>query len=329
MIRYFFKKLLSTSAWFVGSIFVLLTITFFASEFNPVDPVLSVIGENASQEVYKKECKNLGLDKPMYLRFGRYIKRCVSGDFGKSVLTGMSVSQDLLRVFPVTLDVATLALFLGILISLPLGVVCAFYGGALDRWISSIAFVGHSAPNFLIGYTILMFSLLFAGGGGSHDTTVLSALLFGEFSKALDALWSIWPPVMTLAFLSSSYIVRMMRGFTLDEKAENYFITAKIKGLSSVYIFFKHLLPNIWPRLIPVLAFSYTSMLEGSIVTEMVFALPGQGSYLVRAVLNHDDPAIMGSTIVIGASIFLVNIIADLAVLLSQPFVRARERKVS
>lgn len=329
MMVYILKKTISMVLWFVGSILFLLTLTFFASCFSPVDPVLTVVGNEATQAVYDKEYQRLGLDQPAIVRLGSYMKRCFKGDFGVSVSTGTSVWQDLCRVFPVTMDVATLALLLTILISVPLGAMSAFYGGALDRCVSAITIVGHSLPNFLVGYAVLMLSFALSSKGGfvAEKTTVFGALFAGDYDACLSMLRILWPPVVTLAYLSSSYVVRMMRGFTLDEKGENYFVTAKIKGLSSMRIFFKHLLPNILPRLIPVLALTYTTLVEGSIVTEMVFALPGQGSYLVRAVMCHDDPAILGSTIFIGAAIFSVNVFSDLMVVFLQPGLGIRKDK--
>ena len=315
------KKTISQVLWFVGSLLFLLMLTFFASSFNPVDPVLNLVGENASQAVHEKERKQLGLDKPIPVRFVHYLKQCLQGDFGVSVSTGTAVLDDLKRVFPVTLDIATLALLITILIGVPLGAICAFFGSSLDRWVSAFTIVGHSAPNFLVGYAVLILSFSFTTCSGfvAEKTTVFRALWSGDYTACLNMLQILWPPVVTLAYLSLSYVVRMMRGFTLDEKGENYFLTAKIKGLSNRYVFFKHMMPNILPRLISVLAFIYTFLLEGSIVTEMVFAIPGQGSYLVRAVMFHDDPAIMGATIFIGIAIFSVNIFADFLSMLLQP----------
>jgi len=322
------QKTINAVAWFALTLFVLLTVTFFASEFNPIDPVLALVDEKASEAVYQKEKKRLELDQPVYVRYGRYLRNSLKGNFGKSFLTGHFVSQDLKRVFPLTLELATLALIIGVLVSLPLGALCAFYArGRVDRWISIVTFVGHSAPNFLIGYAILIISLKLSMSCGNvmpSDLSIFRSLLVGDIEKFRNTIGVLLPPAIALSYFSASYIVRMMRGFTLDELSENYYITAKIKGIAPLRIFFKHLLPNILPRLIPVLTFSYTALLEGSIVTEMVFALPGVGSYLVRSVLNHDSPAIMGTTIMIGAAILLVNMLADLLVVMVNPWLRHR-----
>ena len=323
---FFLKKAVSSFLWFLCSMGLLLAVTFLASDFNPVDPALAIIGDTASQEVYQKQRALMALDRPFVERLFSYIKLSMMGEFGVSFTTGRSVLEDIKTIFPLTIDLSSLALLLSLLISVPLGSVCGYWARRpFDRWISAITFVGHSAPNFLIGYIILMLFLYMRGPSlmESH-TSIFVSLFSGNFTQVWDVLYALWPPALTLTYLSSSYIVRMMRGFTMDEKGERYFITAKVKGLSTFRIFVKHLLPNIWPRLVPVLAFAYTALLEGSVITEMVFALPGLGSYLVHAVLYHDEPAIMGTTIAIGVAVFTVNMLADLCTVLVQPWLRVR-----
>ncbi|MCY4414516.1 MAG: ABC transporter permease [Alphaproteobacteria bacterium] len=315
-------RFLKHTYWFVFSLLILLLFTFVMSVMNPVDPVIALIGESATQEIYDATAKSLGLDKPVIIRFCYYVKGLLSGDIGVSFLTKKPVWQDLQRVLPLTLELATIALLFGIFIGIPLGVLCAFKKGRLDKIVRSFVFIGHSVPNFLIGYGVLMLALSMGQSGlhlGDMQTGLIRSLIRRDWNALAESWLILWPPAVLLAYIALAYITRMMRGFVLHEISAQYMITAKIKHLSFTRVFFVHMMPNIMPRLLPVLILSYTQLLEGSVITETVFSLNGIGSYLVRAVLAHDETAIMGTTLIVGVIVLSCNFLVDTFVDMSYP----------
>lgn len=320
------------------TIFGLLLVTFVIARVIPIDPVLAVVGDNAKADVYDAARAALGLDKPLWQQFAVYVGKVFSGDLGKSVLTSNLVVDDIKRVFPATLELATLGTLIGVALGIPLGVLAAVYQG---RWPDQIARVvglfGYSIPVFWIGLMgLLLFyaKLGWVGGPGRIGVAyqdfvtpmtgvlMIDAAIQGEW----EAFWDAWShlilPSAVLGLFSLAYISRMARSFMITELQQQYVIAARVKGMSEFRVIWRHALRNAFVPLITVIALSYAHLLEGSVLTETIFAWPGLGRYITNSLLNADMNAVLGGTLVVGAVFIGVNLLSDILGRLVDPRTR-------
>lgn len=306
----------------------LLFITFIIGRVMPVDPVLSIVGESASKETYDAAYKAIGLDKPLIVQFATYIWDVVTGDFGVSLLNARPVADDIKRVFPATLELATLGTLIGVFVGVPLGVIAAVKRGSwIDQIARVLALVGYSMPIFWLGLVSLLvfYGILgWVGGPGRvgifyvdivpevTGMILVDSLLDRNWEVFRDALSHIILPALLLGYYSLAYISRMTRSFMLEQLSSEYITTARVKGLSERAVIWRHALGNIKVQLITVIALSYAGLLEGSVLTEIIFAWPGIGSYITTALLSADMNAVMGGTVVVGLVFVCLNIFSDL-----------------
>lgn len=316
----------------------LLVVTFLIGRVIPIDPVLAVVGDNASAEVYNNARVELGLDKPLLVQFGIYLAKIFQGDLGISNLTGNPVFSDIATVFPATLELATLGTLIGVLIGIPTGVAAAVYKGKWpDHLARVVGLFGYSVPLFwlgLMGLLLFYARLGWVGGPGRLSvaysdllTPVTGVILFdaamqGEWEIFRDAFSHLILPAALLGFFSLAYISRMTRSFMLTELQQQYVITARVKGLSEGRIIWRHALRNAVAPLVAVIALSYATLLEGSVLTETIFAWPGLGRYITNSLLGADMNAVLGGTVVVGAVFIGVNILSDIAGRLFDPRTR-------
>jgi len=316
----------------VGSIAVtmlgLLMITFIIGRVMPIDPVLSVAGERASKEVYDQVYLELGLDKPIFVQFLYYLWDVVRGDFGMSLLNARPVTEDIKRVFPATMELASLGVIIGIVLGVPLGVLAAVRRGSwIDQIARFVALVGYSMPIFwlgLMGLLVFYGILGWVGGPGRvgifyvdvvpsiTGMILIDSLIDGNWEVFKNAFSHIVLPASLLGYYSLAYINRMTRSFMLEQLSSEYVITARVKGLSEWQVVWGHAFRNIRVQLITVIALSYANLLEGSVLTEIIFSWPGIGSYITTALLSADMNAVLGGTVVVGFIFILLNILSDL-----------------
>jgi peptide/nickel transport system permease protein len=305
----------------------LLFVTFIIGRVMPVDPVLAIVGERASQEIYDAAYKSLGLDKPLMVQFGIFLKQIAQGDFGISNLTARPVSEDILRVFPATLELATVGTIFGVLFGVPMGVMAAVNEGKWqDQVVRFVGLFGYSMPIFWIGLVglIIFYGLLdWVGGPGRLDVyyedvipvvtglILIDSLIEGDIDIFWNAFSHIILPASILGYYSLAYISRMTRSFMLEQLSQEYITTARVKGLSERTVIWRHALGNVMIPLITVIALSYANLLEGSVLTEIIFAWPGLGSYLTTALLSADMNAVIGGTVVVGLIFVGLNLLSD------------------
>lgn len=305
----------------------LLAITFFIGRVVPIDPVLAVVGDRAPHAVYEAARLEMGLDRPLIVQFADYVGNVLAGNLGMSVSTGRPVAEDLARVFPATLEMATLGILIGVLLGVPMGVYAASRQGSLvDQFIRVVGLLGYSIPAFwlgLVGLALFYARLQWVGGPGRVDVfydgmvdpvtglLLVDSLLAGEPEIFFNALSHIVLPAAVLGFFSLAYIARMTRSFMLDQLAQEYITTARVKGVPERLVLWRHAFRPILVPLITVIALSYAGLLEGSVMIETVFSWPGIGNYLTTALLNADMNAVLGATLVIGAVFIGINKISD------------------
>jgi peptide/nickel transport system permease protein len=327
---------------FIGSILLtflgLTAVTFFIGRVMPIDPVVAIVGDRASSVTYERVKLELGLDKPLYEQYWKFLTDILQGDLGISVTTSQPVLQDILHFFPATWELATIATIIGVAFGVPMGVFAATHQGRwLDHLIRFIGLIGYSIPIFwlgMVGLLIFYAKLDWVSGPGRVDFfydgivenrsgfILIDAALQQEWEVLRNAFSHIILPASLLGYYSLAYIARMTRSFMLEQLSKEYIITARVKGMSERRVVWKHALGNTLIPLVTVIVLSYAYLLEGSVLTETIFAWPGIGLYITNSLFNADMNAVLGGTIVVGCVFVGFNLLSDLIYILVDP--RAR-----
>lgn len=318
-----FNLFFTIALTFIG----LTAITFIIGRVMPADPALAIVGDRASTEVYEAMRQKLGLDEPLIQQYFIYLGNVLTGDFGTSIMTSRDVLDDLIRFFPATLELATIATILGVLFGVPMGVLAAVnQGRLLDHIIRVVGLIGYSAPIFWLGMVALLVfyaRLDWVPGPGRLDVfysgiveartgvILIDSALQGEWEIFHNALMHLILPAALLATYALAYIARMTRSFMLDQLNQEYVLTARVKGLSETAVIWRHAFRNVLVQLITIIGLTYASLLEGSVLTETVFAWPGIGQYITQSLFNADMNAVIGGTIVVGICFVGINLISD------------------
>jgi peptide/nickel transport system permease protein len=326
--------LVSLTLTFLG----LTCVTFVIGRVVPIDPVLAIVGDHAPQDVYDRVAIEIGVNQPVYVQYWRYLMKILHGDFGVSVITSQPVLDDLLHVFPATVELSALSLILGVAAGVPLGVVAATRQGRWpDHVVRFVSLLGYSMPVFwlgLVGLLIFYAQLGWVSGPGRLDVgyddivpvvtgmITLDSAMAGEWDVFWNALGHLVLPASILGYLSLAYVARMTRTFMLVQLRQEYILAARAKGLSAGRVVWVHALGNIRVQLLTVVALTFGSLLEGAVLTESVFAWPGLGLYMKNSLFNADMNAVLGGTMLIGLVYIGLNLLTDLLYPLVDP--RAR-----
>lgn len=326
--------LLSLFATFFGLLFV----TFVIGRLMPIDPVLAAVGDRASVSTYNQVRAEMGLDLPLWHQFLIYAWKVLHGDFGMSILTARPVLEDLIRVFPATAELATVGIIIGVVLGIPLGVWSAVYRNSfLDHVMRVLGLVGYSVPIFwlgIMGLLIFYLELQWVGGPGRLDVyldgevptvtgmILVDSLLADDWEVFDNAFSHIILPASLLGYYSLAYVCRMTRSLMLEQLNQEYLITARVKGTPERRVVWRHAFGNILVPLITVVALAFANILEGSVLTETVFAWPGIGRYITTALLAADMNAVLGGTIVVGLVYIGMNLLSDILYRIVDP--RAR-----
>ncbi|WP_437380156.1 ABC transporter permease [Inquilinus limosus] len=306
----------------------LLILTFLIGRVMPVDPVARLVGADADQAAYQAMYEKLGLDQPLHVQLWYYLRQIFSGDFGVALLTGHRVIDDVIRVFPATVELATVSILLGAGIGVPLGVLAASRRGRLtDHIVRVVTLLGHSVPIFWLGMMgLLLFyaQLGWVGGGGRVDVfyegivpvrtglLLVDSLIDGDMEVFWSAVRHIALPASVLAYSSMAYLGRMTRSFMLEQLSQEYIIAVRVKGLPRRDVIWRHAFRNIRVQLITVVALTYGNLLEGAVLVETVFAWPGFGQYLTNNLLLGDMNAVMVCVLIVGLIFISLNVLSDL-----------------
>ncbi len=316
----------------------LLAVTFFIGRVVPVDPALAVVGDRASEEQIARVREEMGLNKPLPRQFLLYVSKVVQGDLGVSLLTSRPVLDDIARTFPATLELASAGILIGVLLGVPLGVWAAVRRGRFaDQLVRVMGLIGYSVPIFwlgLMGLVLFYAKLGWVAGPGRIDIAfeysiapvtrlmLVDTALAGDLPAFCNALAHLALPAALLGYFSLAYISRMTRSFMLKELGAEYIIAARAKGLSESRIIWRHALRNAAVPLVTVIALSYAGLLEGSVLTETVFAWPGLGLYITNSLQNADMNAVLGGTLVVGSVFIALNQLSDLLYRMLDPRTR-------
>ena len=281
----------------VISLLVVMTIVFMLSRLSG-DPVQLLADISASEEQMEAIRKDLGLDKPLAVQWGTYVRDMFVFDLGESVISRQPVRELIWQRLPNTLQLGFAAMAISIVIGLPIGIYAAVHRGT--RWdgvARLFAVLGQSMPSFWLGVLLI---LIFA--------VVLGVLPPG----GKESPQSIILPAVSMGYLTTAAIMRLTRSSMLDVLNAEYIKLARIKGLSETKVIWKHALKN---SLIPVITFSvvlFTLFLGAAVVTETVFAWPGLGSLILDGVRTRDYPLIQGGVVVFSAIYIMANLLVDI-----------------
>jgi peptide/nickel transport system permease protein len=320
----------------------LLLITFLISRVVEIDPVLAIVGERATPARLEAVRRDLGLDLPYWRQFLIYVTDAMQGDLGKSIRTGEPIAHEIARYFPATLELATLGTLFGVITGIPAGVLAATRPGTIaDQLVRLVGLMGYSMPVFwlgLIGLLVFYGKLDWVAGPGRLDPAydmmmqfqmtaytgmiLVDSALNGAWDMFANAVSHIILPAGLLGYVSMAYISRMTRSFMMNELGQEYITTARVKGMPERRVIWVHAMRNVAVPLITVIALSYAYLLEGSVLTETIFAWPGLGSYITDSLFAADMPAVMGGTIVVGVVFVTLNMASDILYRLVDP--RAR-----
>ncbi|MCL4161334.1 UNVERIFIED_CONTAM: hypothetical protein GTU68_065620 [Idotea baltica] len=305
----------------------------------PTDPVLAIIGDRAPQETYDRVYKEMGLDRPIYEQYGRYLSELAHGNLGTSIMTSRPVLEDIKRFFPATLELATIATLMGVLIGVPMGVWAAVNQGRfIDHAVRVLGLIGYSIPVFWLGMVALLIfygKLGWVAGPGRLDVyldgivetqtgfILIDAALAGEWDIFWNAVSHLILPASILGAFALAYIARMTRSFMLDQLNQEYILTARVKGVSEGAVIWRHAFRNVLVQLITIIGLTYASLLEGSVLTETVFSWPGIGQYITTSLFNADMNAVLGGTVVVGTCFVGINMLSDLLYKLVDPRARS------
>jgi peptide/nickel transport system permease protein len=308
-------------------LFGLLCITFAIAYLVPGDPARLAAGPDATDEMVRTLRARYGLDRPLAVQFTTYVGGLLQGDFGRSLRSRNDVRDDLIRFFPNTLELVTLALLLAIALGVPLGMLAATYR---DTWVDHLARVtsvsGVAVPAFWLGLMLQLLIALDLGwlplGGRLNLTTpppppithllLVDALLRGQWATLGDGLRHAVLPVVTLCFPALASILRINRAEMLETLRQDYVVNARAQGFSEFRVVTKYALRNAMIPTLTMIGLRYGWMLGGTLLVESVFDWPGIGLYAVNSALSSDFAPVMGVTLLIGVNFMLANLLVDL-----------------
>jgi peptide/nickel transport system permease protein len=291
----------------IAVLFVISALIFWIASIIPGDIATVLVGtEGASAQQYSQLRQQLGLNDPVEVRYVKWLGSAIRGDLGTSPVTGRSVSGDIAREAPVSLELAALAMLLSVVVGIPIGALAASRAGKFGDLGLRITFlIGFSVPSMVGGVLLVMASALYFSG--IYQTAYVPAsqsLLLNLRGMALPTL-AVAVPVM-------AQTAQMTRAALLDILNDTFVTAARAKGLTELWIMVVHALRNVLTPVITLQGYLFGSLLGGLIVIEQIFNLPGLGSGVLYALSTRDYPMLVATTLVIALTYVVVNLVVDL-----------------
>lgn len=286
-------------------------ITFLLGHYGPGDPVEMLMKQYRDPEVVARIHEQRGLDKPLLVQYGLYIKNVLKGDLGESFkYRGQSVAELIGKRILVSSQLGLAALLLSLLLGIPLGLLAALRQGRWqDTGIISATLLFYSLPVFITAPFLLVFFVLWLGilpshgWGGLFDTRIIM-------------------PVLVMGIPGIAFIARMTRNSTVEVLAQDYVRTARAKGLPELIVRWRHVLRNAMIPVFTVVGLGLATLVSGAIITETYFGIPGVGRLAVDAFFSRDYPIIMALTLIIASAYVLANLLVDIGYKFLDPRIR-------
>jgi peptide/nickel transport system permease protein len=311
-------------------------VVFFMVRAIPGDPAQIILGQQATQAQVQQLRENMGLDKPIFVQYGLFLKDALGGDLGDSVVTGRPVTTELLVRLPATFELTAFAMLIAVLVGVPVGVIAAVKQySLLDKTTSVLALTGISMPIFWLAMIlVVIFGVnleLLPFPGRLDPTTAITSitglvlvdsLLTLNFAGFWDGLLHLIMPALALATIPMAVLMRMTRSSMLEVMNEDYVRTARAKGVVPWRVIVKHALRNSMLPTITVIGLQVGLLMGGAIITETIFSWPGIGLYAYNSISARDYASIQG-VVLYGALLFvLVNLVVDILYAVLDPRVR-------
>jgi len=321
MLSFIIRRTLSIIPTLLGVsivIFLMLAIT-------PGDPAELLLGERATEETLENMREHLGLNEPLYVQYGMFLKRLIKFDLGETIWTRQKVWDEIKQRYPATIELSVAAMFLSCFFGIILGIISATKQYSWFDYMSMIAsLIGVSIPVFWLGLVLMLVFSLYLGwfpmsgrlGVGIDieiitNFYVLDAILTRNWAGLKDAIWHLVLPSVALSTIPLAIIARMTRSSMLEVLRQDYIKTAKAKGLGQTKIVLKHALRNGLIPVITVIGLQFGIMLGAAILTETVFAWPGVGKWIFDGVVKRDYMVIQGGTMIVASCFVIVNLVVD------------------
>lgn len=300
--RYLIQRLLLALVVVLGVTFVVFLIIHLV----PGDPASVILGPQATGENIAALRARLGLDRPFFVQYGDWLWNILQGDFGRSLVTRQEVAPQIAQRLPATLQLAAAALFVGMAIAFPAGILSALKPGSKTDIVASVlSQVGVSIPDFWMGVMLILLFSLTLDWLPSRGYTPIT-------EDPVDWLLHIILPATTLGVISGSIQTRFIRSAMLEVLNQDYIRTARAKGLREQVVVLSHALRNALITIVTVIGLQITALLSAVVVVEVVFGWPGLGRLALDAVLDRDYPLLQGAVLTIAVLLTLVNLATDL-----------------
>lgn len=331
MTRYIIRRLLLVIPVVLGVTFIAYGMVLLTG-----DPTSALAGEHATPEMREQVRERLGLDDPLPIQYVRFLGNLAQGDLGTSVMTRSPVVNELKLFFPATIELAIAAMFLSVIVGIPLGTIAGYkHNTFVDLANTFGALVGVSMPIFWLALILLWLFGLKLGWfptngrlspGIDLETVtnmyVIDSVLRGNWAALKDALHHLALPAFALATIPTAFIARMTRSSVLEVLGEDYIRTARAKGVFELLVVRRHALRNAMLPVLTVIGLQVGLLMAGAILTETIFAWPGMGRWVVNAIVSRNIPVIQIAVIVFALIYVFVNLLVDLLYAWFDPRIR-------
>ncbi|MFD5213510.1 ABC transporter permease [Microbacterium sp. NPDC058345] len=334
MLRTIGRRLL----FLIPTLFGLSLLLFAWVRALPGGPAIALLGEKATPEAIERVNELYGFNRPLYEQYFTWVGRLLQGDFGSSIVTSRPVVEEFFRRFPATIELSILALIFAVGVGIPLGYWAARRHGRLsDHSAVVLSLVGITIPVFFLAFILKYFFAVQLGwlpSDGRQDPRidathvtgfyVWDGLITGEFDAAWDTVLHLVLPALALGTIPLAIIVRITRASVLEVQNADYVRTGKAKGVTSSTLRSRFILRNAMLPVITTIGLQTGLLISGAVLTETVFAFPGIGSFLARAIFARDFPVLQGFIIFIAIAYALINLAVDVSYSLIDPRVRVQ-----
>ena len=316
MSRFLVRRLLLT----LPVLFFVSVIVFSLISLIPGDPARVLLGEEVSTDALEVLRKQLGLDRPLHIRYLYWLGRIVKGDFGKSVRDGRPVLDTLLQKLPTTIELAITSLIVAWAIAIPAGVLAAWKRrSAWDYGATTVALAGISIPNFWLGIMLiylLAVNLRLLPPSGYVEPWI-------DLSRNLRLMVM---PSIVLGSALAALVMRILRSSLIEVLGTDYVRTAHAKGLNDRTVVLKHAMKNAMIPVVTIMGLQLSGLLGGAIITETIFAIPGLGRLAVESILTRDYPMVQGVVLFAALAVIITNLAVDMIYASLDPRIRLEER---
>lgn len=300
----------------IVTLLVISIIIFGAVELLPGDVAQAVLGMGATEETVSAMREQLGLDRPVMVRYFEWLQGAVTGDFGSSLITQTPVTESIGPRFKNTLFLALYAAVIAVPVAIILGIMVALYRNSIfDRVANVVTLSFISSPEFFLGYILILY---FAVDLGMFPAI---AKVSDDMSLA-DRLNRTFLPALTMVLVVVAHMMRMTRAAIINLLASPYIEMARLKGTPPWKVIVRHALPNSWAPIINVVALNLAYLITGVVLVEVVFVYPGIGQLLVDSVTKRDFPVVQACCLIFAATFILLNLAADVGAILTNPRLR-------